>query len=123
MQQNRTIIISKDDYTRLHGLMGHARLEAELQRASVVDRERVPPNVVTMNSKVRFEDESTGKIRDVTIVFPADAEPSMARVSVLSTVGMALLGVVEGQAIIWPFPDGTMRSLRVLKLLYRHEPD
>jgi regulator of nucleoside diphosphate kinase len=121
--QNRTIIISKDDFTRLHALMGHARLATELQRAAVLNRECVPPNVITMNSKVRFEDESTGEIRDVTIVFPADAEPSRAKVSVLATVGMALLGLSEGHTVLWPFPDGTTRSLRVVKLLYQPEPE
>jgi len=43
-------------------------------------------------------------------------------VSVLATVGMALLGLSEGQTVLWPFPDGTTRSLRVVKLLYQPEP-
>jgi len=76
-----------------------------------------------MNSRVRFEDESTGEIRDVTIVFPNEADGSLGRVSVLATVGTALLGLAAGESILWPFPDGTLRKLRVLKLIYQASPD
>jgi regulator of nucleoside diphosphate kinase len=94
-------------------------LAAELQNAVVVKPDCIPPDVVTMNSRVRFEDKSSGAIRDVTIVFPKDANRSTDKVSVLSTVGMALLGVAVGDSILWPFPDGTTRELLVLKLIYQ----
>jgi regulator of nucleoside diphosphate kinase len=113
------ITLSADDFSRLHVLRGHAQLAAELETAVVVEPHRIPPDVVTMNSRVRFEDKSTGEIRDVTIVFPSDANASGGKVSVLSTVGMALLGVAVGHSIFWPFPDGTTRELRVLKLIYQ----
>ena len=97
-------------------------MAAELENAVVVKPHCIPPDVVTMNSRVRFEDKSTGEIRDVTIVFPTDADGSASRVSVLATVGMALLGVAVGHSVRWPFPDGMMRELRVLKLIYQATP-
>jgi regulator of nucleoside diphosphate kinase len=118
-----SITISEDDFTRLHALRGHAQLAAELEHATVVRRGSIPPDVVTMNSRVRFEDASSGEIRDVTIVFPKDADGSAGRVSVLATVGMALLGVAVGRSVLWPFPDGTMRELRVLKLISQAASD
>jgi regulator of nucleoside diphosphate kinase len=119
MSQDRSITISEEDFTRLHVLRGHAQLAAELQNAVVVKPQCIPPDVVTMNSRVRFEDKSTGEIRDVTIVFPKDADGSAGKVSVLSTVGMALLGLAVGRSVLWPFPDGTTRELLVLKLIYQ----
>ncbi len=119
MSLDHSITISEDDFSRLHVLRGHVQLAAELDHAIVVKTDRIPPDVVTMNSRVRFEDRSSGEIRDVTIVFPKDADGSAGRVSVLATVGMALLGVAVGQSITWPFPDGTMRELHVLKLIYQ----
>ena len=119
MSREHRITISEDDFSRLHVLRGHAQLAAELETAVVVEPHRIPPDVVTMNSRVRFEDKSTGVIRDVTIVFPSDADASGGRVSVLATVGMALLGVAVGHSILWPFPDGTTRELLVLKLIYQ----
>jgi regulator of nucleoside diphosphate kinase len=116
---DHSITISEDDFTRLHVLRGHALLAAELENAIVVKPDCIPPDVVTMNSRVRFEDRSTGEIRNVTIVFPKDADGSAGRVSVLGTVGMALLGLAVGQSVLWPFPDGTTRELLVLKLIYQ----
>lgn len=123
MSRDRSITISEEDFTRLRVLTGHAQLAAELGNAVVVKPHCIPLDVVTMNSRVRFEDKSTGEVRDVTIVFPKDANASVDKVSVLSTVGMALLGVAVGRSILWPFPDGTTRELRVLKLIHQAEPE
>lgn len=123
MSLDHSITISEDDFSRLHVFRGHAQLAAELDNAIVVKPDRIPPDVVTMNSRVRFEDRSSGEIRDVTIVFPKDADGSAGRVSVLATVGMALLGVAVGRSITWPFPDGTTRELHVLKLIYQAAPE
>jgi regulator of nucleoside diphosphate kinase len=120
---DHSITVSEHDFTRLHLLRGHAQLAAELEHAIVVKPSCVPPDVVTMNSRVRFEDKSTGEMRDVTIVFPEDANVSVGKVSVLATVGMALLGVAVGRSVIWPFPDGTTRELVVLKLIYQAVPE
>jgi regulator of nucleoside diphosphate kinase len=117
------IIITEDDFARLNRLASHPRLAVELSRAAVVDSRRVPTDVVTMNSRVLFEDESTGDRRDVTIVFPQQADASKNCVSVLAPVGTALLGLAAGQSIVWPFPDGRSRRLRIVKVIYQPEAD
>ncbi|MEP7345717.1 MAG: nucleoside diphosphate kinase regulator [Gemmatimonadaceae bacterium] len=121
MSRDRAILITNSDFARLRRLTSHPSLAAELGKAVVVDSRRIPPDVVTMNSRVRFEDQSTGTIRDVTVVFPNEVEASQGRVSVLAPIGTALLGLSVGQSIRWPFPDGSTRSLRVLKLI--HQPE
>src|ERR1044071_2174108 len=98
MPQNRHIIITERNFALLRRLAGHPHLAAELTNAVVVDSRRVPPNVVTMNSRVLFEDESTGERRAVIIVFPQQADSSMGLVSVLAPVGTALLGLAAGQS-------------------------
>jgi regulator of nucleoside diphosphate kinase len=117
------IIVSRNDFELLRVLAGHARLAAELAGADILETRLVPHDVVTMNSRVRFEDESTGEIRDVTIVFPNEVGASPGRVSVLATVGTALLGLAAGQSVLWPFPDGSLRKLHVLKLIHQARPD
>jgi regulator of nucleoside diphosphate kinase len=57
--------------------------------------------------------------RLVTIVYPGDADESAGRISVLSPLGTALLGLSVGQAIDWDFPDGSRRTLRVDALMRR----
>ena len=123
MPKDRRIIITESDYALLRRLAGHPHLAAELNNAVVVDSGRVPVDVVTMNTRVKFEDEDTGECREMTIVFPQQANASKAWISVLAPVGTALLGLAAGQSIAWPFPDGTTHRLRVLKIVYQPEAD
>ena len=123
MSKNRRIIVSDEDFALLRRLAGHPHLAAELKVASVVDRASVPADVVTMNSRVLFEDETTGERSEVTIVFPRQSDSSKRRVSVLAPVGTALLGLAVGQSIFWPFPDGSSHCLRVLRIVFQPEAD
>jgi regulator of nucleoside diphosphate kinase len=96
-------------------------LEAELTDACVVDASSVPANVVTMNSVVVYEDESTGIRSQVSLVYPNEAQAGAGRVSVLAPVGTALLGLAVGESIDWTMPDGRSRRFRVLAV--PHQPE
>jgi regulator of nucleoside diphosphate kinase len=124
------ITITGMDRERLSHLLGEldapvardfSLLDRELARAQVVPSTSIAPDVVTMNSRVRFADEDKGVPREVTLVYPRDASVNTARVSVLSPVGSALLGLKVGQAIEWPFPDGHRERYRVLAVAYQPE--
>lgn len=121
MNMEESIHITEHDLTGLSGLRASPTLVGELERAQVVPWELLPHDVVTMNSRVLFEDESTGERRDIAIVYPQDADASEGRISVLAPVGTALLGLSAGQSIEWPFPDGRTRRLRVIEVLYQPE--
>jgi regulator of nucleoside diphosphate kinase len=117
------MVITQRDFGLLRRLAGHPRLAAELKRAVVIDARCIADDIVRMNSRVRFEDQSTGERREVTIVFPHEANTSTGSISVLTPVGTALLGLAVDQSIAWPFPDGTQHRLRVLKIIYQPEAD
>jgi regulator of nucleoside diphosphate kinase len=125
-----SITITKRDLDRLSSLLhrvsaacpGAAELlDEELARADIVSSQRVPPDVVTMNSRVRFEDAGLGARREITLVYPGDENADGARVSVLSPEGCALLGLRVGQAIDWPCASGRPKRLRVLDVAYQPE--
>jgi len=97
------------------------KLEEELVRAIVVSQERIPSDTVTMNSRVVFEDETTGERREVTLVYPANADISAGRISILVPVGTALLGLSVGQSIEWELPSGQKRRYRVIDVPYQPE--
>lgn len=118
-----TLIIPESDYVRLRALPPTEALRHELERAVVVAAEALPPDVVTMDSKVLYVDETTGKRGYVRIVYPAEADARAGRVSVLAPVGAALLGLSVGQAIEWEFPDGGRRRLRVEDIVEGPAPD
>lgn len=109
------LTIANHDYARLIQLAPDGRLAEELSRATVIPEERMPRNVVRMNSRVTYVDEQSGQRREVVLVYPEDADPSNGKISILAPVGTALLGLEEGQTIDWPFPNGATRRLRVEK--------
>jgi regulator of nucleoside diphosphate kinase len=110
------LIISDKDFVRLSKLDNHGLLSYELSRAVVVPEDQVPPNVVRMNTRVVYLDESNGISREVELVFPEDVDLDVGKISVLSPVGSALLGLEEGQTIDWSFPNDPSRRLRVMSV-------
>jgi regulator of nucleoside diphosphate kinase len=94
-------------------------LAAELDRATVIESSAVPPDVVTMNSRVRLRDRTNSWT--VTLVFPQDADPEDDRISVLAPLGAALLGCRCGCSFSFRVPSGDVRSCDVLNILYQPE--
>lgn len=97
------------------------KLESELVRAKVVPREKMPKDAVTMNSRVVFEDETTGERREITLVYPGKADIDAGRISVLVPVGTALLGLRVGQSIDWELPGGEKRRYRIIAVPFQPE--
>ena len=96
-------------------------LEAELDRAHVVSQEGLPPDVVSMRSRVLYEDADPGDRREAVLVYPEEADLGRSLISVLAPVGAALLGLRAGEAISWPVPGRRTRTIRVLSLVYQPE--
>ncbi len=88
-------------------------LATELDRANVV-LEQPAQDVVRMGSRVKYRDEWTGRERDVTLVYPPEADINLNRISILAPVGAALIGLSPGQTIEFQTPGGEKRSLSVL---------
>jgi len=80
----------------------------------------MPPDVITMNSKVRVRDMQTREESEYTLVFPHAADIKQGKISVLAPIGTALLGYKTGDVIRWEVPAGT-RVLKVLSVLYQPE--
>jgi len=123
------IIISSLDLERLerllesdayHNLPGIDALQSELDRATIVAPEEVPPEVITMNSSVKFIDDASGTEFRLSLVYPGQTGVPDA-VSVLAPVGSALLGLSVGQSISWQAPGGRELRLRVLEVTYQPE--
>ena len=123
MSNNRSIIVTDRDFALLRLLHEHAHLYSELERADVVASQDVPSDVVTMNSRVVFEDLMDGRTTEVTIVFPHEADVARGKISVLAPVGTALLGLAQGDSILWPFPDGSSRCLHVVEVTFQPEAE
>jgi regulator of nucleoside diphosphate kinase len=91
-------------------------LLSELERARACPPARLPSDVVTMHSFVEFVDERSGQPRTVQLVYPAAADAAAQRISVLTPIGAALIGMRAGSSISWPDRSGTARPLRILSV-------
>ncbi|QPC43548.1 nucleoside diphosphate kinase regulator [Kaustia mangrovi] len=118
------ITVSDHDYEQLSAFAGAAperwadaadELLSELDRARVVPARRMPADVVAMGSTVEFRSDA-GEARRVTLVFPGDADIAEGRVSILTPVGTALLGLAPGQSISWTARDGRRHALTVVSV-------
>lgn len=127
-KQKATIVVTERDYQRLQGLANAARLRqpdvaeelvGELDRAGIVADTEIAPDVVRMGSTVEYRTEA-GATRTVTLVFPGEADIAEGKVSILTPIGTALLGLSPGQSIDWLARDG--RSHRLTILSVRQQP-
>lgn len=88
----------------------------ETSRAKLHNAGTIPRDVVTMGSFVEFIDASTGAQRRVQLVYPPAADISAGRISILTPIGAGLIGLREGQSILWPDRDGHERELTIIKV-------
>jgi regulator of nucleoside diphosphate kinase len=92
-------------------------LAQEMSRANVVaNNANDLRRVVRMGSQIRYCDHKTGDVRDVVLVYPHEAQIPLQRLSVLTPVGAALIGLSVGQTIDFQTPAHQTRSLTVLGL-------
>lgn len=116
------IKMTADDHERLSRLAASAMdrvpevasfLSEELDRAQIV-RGSDQSDFAQMGSRVEFRDNSTGKTQNVTLVYPGEADIEQGKVSVLTPIGAALIGLSKGQSISWETRSGSMKRLTVL---------
>lgn len=117
------IILASSDYERLVDLAsepGRATpqvadyLTRELARAQVVSDESFGAQIARVGSRVTYTEDQGGRQREVTLVWPHDANVEQNRISVLTSIGAALLGLSAGQSIDWASPLGGVRTLTVV---------
>jgi regulator of nucleoside diphosphate kinase len=97
-----------------------AGLTGELSRAVVVPSEQIPPDVVTMRSRVRLLDLDDGSTHEYTLVYPDEADLAAGKISIVAPVAAAIIGCREGDEVEWDVPGGR-RRFKVDAVLYQPE--
>ncbi len=122
MLNNERPIITQSNREKIATILPTARediaalLEEELERANIVSDEELPTDVVSMNSTVKFLDIEADKESTIQLVFPQDTNIAENKISILTPVGSALIGLRVGQTINWPFPNGRVKQLKVISV-------
>jgi regulator of nucleoside diphosphate kinase len=128
MSATPTITVSSLDMDRIEALIEKMprltpeieKLEQELDRATIVAPAKMPADVVSMNSTVRFSFAGDSKVIQKTLVYPQDAK-SEEQISIFAPVGSALLGLAVGQSLEWPLPNGQCSTVEILEVVYQPE--
>jgi regulator of nucleoside diphosphate kinase len=118
-------IVTEADYANL-SLLHSAALKRRLALAKRVVSDATPANLVTMQSEVVFRDARGGESRYVRIVYPMEADPAAGRISVLSPLGLVLLGASVGDVVeidggriiidaVLHQPESSLRSFLVVR--------
>lgn len=56
-------------------------------------------NLVRMGSRVTYREDSSARGRDVTLTYPHQADIDQSRISILTPIGAALIGLTIAQTI------------------------
>jgi regulator of nucleoside diphosphate kinase len=116
------ILISKIEESRLTAIATAASqsqpevaatLLGELERADVVPDSAMPSDVIRIGSIIEFEVDDGRRLK-VQLALPKNADILAGRISVLTPVGAALIGLSPGQLMKWTGNDGKERVLKVL---------
>ena len=92
-----------------------APLLQELDRATVMADDALPPHVVRLGSWIEYSDGLAERTEQVKLVgAPLDGEPRA--VSVLTPTGSALIGLSAGQSILWKDHFGFERLVTVRRV-------
>ena len=119
-----TIYVTEADYEILSNLAeavadraaGSRVLASEMARAVIVDPGQAPRPFAGIGSTLVYQDLSSGQVRRVRLSLPRDASIDEGRISVLTPVGAALIGMTAGESFQWTDHDGRPRGVRVLTL-------
>ncbi len=115
------IVLTAADHEKLSVLANAAantmpEVAEELDRAHVLPKGRLPADTVCMGCEVDFRDDMTGRVQTVTLVYPSEADISKGRISVLTPIGTALIGLPVGKSIDWTTRTGETKRLTVLRV-------
>ena len=126
------LVIRKDDYSLLVSYLNNARrqstfdrrnaeeLTAELKKATVVNKNDFPEDVVRLNSKVRIKAEGKSEEMELILVTPDKANIKEKRISIMAPIGTALIGFRQGQKVKWKVPAGN-KTFMILEVSNDYE--
>ena len=126
----KKMLVTISDYQRLVGLIEFSAIKyrdtggvddllSNLMGARIVAQEKIPEKIVTMNSTVRLRIVSTGDETEVTLVYPHDVKGTN-KISVLSSLGAALVGQQEGETISWK-AKGRKHTAEIVEVVFQPE--
>lgn len=92
------------------------QLEQELKNAKILPAKTIPEQVVGINTNVQIRDVETAEELNFELVAPAEAKIKNNKISILSAIGLALVGYETGDEVTWEFPEG-LKTYKIEKVM------
>jgi len=91
-----------------------------LDSATTVPTRTIDADVVTMRSRIRL---ASADAREMVLVlaYPPESDAAAGQISVLSPLGLSLIGRRVAQAIRWQGPDQVVHEATLAEILYQPE--
>lgn len=89
------------------------KLALELRSARQVLRRELPETVVSIDKKVKVRELDSGKEYTYNLVAESKAKRKNNTLSILSPIGVAMLGYEQGAELTWEMPEGIKSYLIV----------
>lgn len=129
----KQIVLTEHDHQRLSQILDldHSfgdqksgnclkQLNQDLENAKIVASSEIPSDIITMNSKIVLRDEGDKSTEEWILCFPQSADIYENKISVLSPMGIELLGSKKDDIIEWDTPRGRSRA-KVESIAYQPE--
>jgi len=122
MPSNQILFLSHEDYQTIQSVLSLASaevaefLEEELNRAAVLPREELPEGIIALGDHVHYVDLETKKEFSVVLGLPHETDVASKKISVLSPIGAALIGLKKGDVIQCPMKNDQVKNIRVLNV-------
>jgi regulator of nucleoside diphosphate kinase len=129
---SKNLVLRKDDYSLLTSYLKNVwsqstfnkrdadELQAELQKARIVEADEFPHDAIGLNSKVRIKADGKNKEMDLIIVMPDKANIKENKISIMAPIGTALIGFRQGQKVKWKVPSGD-KTFTILEVNNDHK--
>jgi len=129
---NKQIFITDFDLKRFRWLISNGskfdnnyinaltKLELMLKSALIIPPQEIPPNVITMNSKFRIKNLSSGESITCTLVFPFDSDVTQNKISITDELGLSLIGSQSG-SILKVIKNNENIEYKIEEILYQPE--
>jgi len=120
--------LSQDDVATLYQLAEHMlRLDGvEIDAAEelsdiVTSATRLPAgsrrkDIALLGNSITFASETGGQASSITLVVPSEADPAQGRISVLTPIGLALIGRKSNALVDVHLPSGRTEKMRIINI-------
>src|SRR5690606_9397655 len=118
-------ILTKSDYNTIKELIVNtpsslitkeiSLLAKEIEKAKKVPDSKIEPQIIRINSHFEVQDVASGKLLNFQLTLPKNANLAEKKLSILSPLGVALIGFQEGMEIEWVLPGG-LKKLKIISV-------